>query len=50
MKKILILIIISFACTSKRNLQKDCILKDPKYKQFVDDHQLKEDIDTFLKN
>ena len=34
--------------TSQRSLEDKCILKDPRYSQFVSDHQLECDIEEFL--
>lgn len=32
----------------KRSLEDKCILKDPRYTQFVIDHDLQSDVDDFL--
>lgn len=34
--------------TTQRSLEDKCILKDPRYSQFVADHQLECDIEEFL--
>jgi hypothetical protein len=44
---ILILAMTSCSCSNK-SLQDKCILKQPEYQHFVDQHNLQDDIDDFL--
>jgi hypothetical protein len=37
------------SCTTPKNLEDKCILKDPRYRDFVMQHGLEEDINDFLK-
>lgn len=41
-------IVLTSCTTTQRSLEDKCILKDPRYSQFVADHQLECDIEEFL--
>ena len=43
-----ILILCLTSCSCNKNLQDKCILNQPEYQHFVDQHDLQDDIDDFL--
>ncbi len=43
-----ILFLCITSCSCNKNLQDKCILNQPEYQHFVDQHNLQDDIDDFL--
>jgi len=38
------------SCSCNKEIEKSCILKDPRYKEFVQMHNLENDVNDFLHN
>ena len=43
-----LLVLFLTSCSCNKNLQDKCILNQPEYQHFVDQHDLQDDIDEFL--
>ena len=43
-----IIFLFMTSCSCNKNLQDKCILNQPEYQHFVDQHDLQDDIDEFL--